>query len=61
MSNKLWQRTKVAMERLGVTEEEGDLITVAAFVRTLKDERDALRERLSLYERQPTNPDLVVA
>ena len=61
MSEELWIRAKTAMKALGVNEEEGNLITLATFVRTLKDERDALRERLSLYEGRPAKSEFVVA
>jgi hypothetical protein len=61
MTNELWKRTKSAMDRLGVSEEEDDSITLAAFVRTLKDERDALRERLSLYDRKPAKAEPIEA
>jgi hypothetical protein len=59
MSNELWTKAKAAMENLGVSEEEGHLITLAVFVRTLRDERNILRERLSLYEGKPAKAEFV--
>jgi len=61
MSEELWTRAKTAMKALGVNEDEGNLITLATFIRTLKAERDALRERLSLYEGRPAKSEFVVA
>ena len=61
MSDELWVRAKAAMDYLGVSEEEGHLISLATFVRTLENERNALRERLALYEDKPAETEFVAA